>query len=151
MGAAPKSTAVEPPSKKTADGAQSSSLNIYFAGLFDGEGTIAAHEGRNRSKPRPFVKINMTCYKTIVAVAQHFGGSVLTKKVYNGHSPQWHWVVTSNKAIAVIHALRPYLITKREAADDVLERCTYGVQGSRRTLPATLPPSDPRVVELIAR
>lgn len=123
----------------------------YFAGLFDGEGTIAAYPRGGRGKPRPFVKINMTCRETIDTVATHFGGNVLVKKVYGNSKPQWHWVASCNRAIVVTHALLPYLITKREAALILLEKCSYGVQGSHTIIPALTPPDDPLVTALLKR
>lgn len=94
--------------------------NAYFAGLIDGEGTIDVYPHKNGSMLRPVVKLNMTCEKTVLAVQRRFGGSVMPKKVKDGNKPQWHWIVTFNKAIIVAMAIRPYLITKTEGADRVL-------------------------------
>lgn len=95
-------------------------LNAYFAGLIDGEGTVNVYPYKNASTNRPVVKLNMTCEKTVQAIHAHFGGSIMSKKVYNNHLPQWHWIVTFNKAIDVAEEIRPYLITKAHLADKVL-------------------------------
>lgn len=95
-------------------------LNSYFAGLIDGEGTVGVYPYKQASKMRPVIKLNMTCQKTVLAIHAHFGGSFMPKKVYNGNLPQWHWIVTFNKAIDVAEAIRPYLITKAAMADKIL-------------------------------
>lgn len=98
-------------------------LDAYFAGLLDGEGTIEVYPYLGGKTVRPVIKLNMTCQKTMQRLAAHFGGSVMTKKVYKGNKPQWHWIATFNKAIYVAQRIRPYLITKSENADRILA-CT---------------------------
>jgi len=94
--------------------------DAYFAGLLDGEGLINIYpSGRNRNL-RPAVRINMTSKATIEAIASYFGGSVLKKKVYGNSQSQYHWGVTYQRAIEVIKRVRPYLITKANLADKVL-------------------------------
>lgn len=121
----------------------------YLAGLIDGEGNIGAYTSSWKSKPRPVVKINMTCKETIEFVAGVFGGTVYSKKVPLGNQPQWHWGATSNRAIIVLHTLLPHLRTKRALAEDVLNRSTYRRQGSKLTVPARLPPDSPEVLSLL--
>jgi hypothetical protein len=100
--------------------------NAYFAGLIDGEGNVASypHKRKLTNKivviPRPVVKVNMTCHKTISSLAEHFGGYVVVKKVPIKNKPQWEWGVTFNKAIEVLRKIRPYLITKADVADSIL-------------------------------
>jgi hypothetical protein len=106
--------------------------NAYFAGLIDGEGTINVYPYKSGKYMRPVVKLNMTCLATVTAVHDYFGGSLLKKKVKEGFKPQWHWIVTFNKAIDVVEQIRPYLITKAKEADLVLA-APRGRQGVKRS------------------
>ena len=100
-------------------------LDAYFAGLIDGEGTIAVYTF-STGIIRPVIKVDMTCKKTILALHAHFGGYMGVKKIENipNRKPQWHWEVTFKKSIEVCKKIRPYLITKSENADIVL---SYGL------------------------
>jgi hypothetical protein len=95
--------------------------NAYFAGLIDGEGTIAIYNLSNGTV-RPVIKVDMTCEKTVRALHEHFGGYFGIKKVEAkpGRLPQWRWEVTFSSALRVCALIRPYLITKTESADKVL-------------------------------
>lgn len=93
----------------------------YFAGIIDGEGSIGFHSQGKGLRLRAVVKVSMTCHKTILALREHFGGSLCTKKVPAGNRPQWCWGVTSRKAHIVACAVRPYLITKAAQADVVID------------------------------
>lgn len=114
---------------------ETKTLDAYFAGLIDGEGTVDVYPHKQGSKLRPVVKLNMTCEKTVRAVAAHFGGSVMTKKVAPGHKPQWHWIVTFNRAILVAARIRPYMITKAENADRILKMPLGRINKSRVSPP----------------
>jgi hypothetical protein len=103
----------------------------YFAGLIDGEGTVAVHAHKARSKQRPVIKVDMTCEVTIRALKEHFGGYLGVKKHRPGNKPQWRWEVTFRKAVLVCEEIRPYLITKAEGADAIL-RCPKNPQGRPR-------------------
>ena len=109
-------------------------LDAYFAGLIDGEGTIDVYDHKGGTKRRPVVKVNMACEATIRRIQEHFGGSVMPKKVYREHyKPQWHWIVTHSRAIYVASRIRPYMITKAALADKVLAMPMgklYKIQGT---------------------
>ena len=96
-------------------------LNAYFAGLIDGEGTIAIYPQKYQSNPRALIKVNMTCKVTLDALHKHFGGSLYTKKVKEGYQPQWRWEVTALKARAVAECIIPFLITKKAEAQKILD------------------------------
>lgn len=97
-------------------------LNAYFAGLIDGEGTVSVFPYKNGTLLRPVIKVDMTCEKTILALQQHFGGYVGSKKIelLSNRKKQWRWEVTFTKAKEVAIKIRPYLITKAAGADDVI-------------------------------
>lgn len=95
--------------------------NAYFAGLIDGEGTIAVYKFSS-GMTRAIVKVDMTCEKTVRSLHDHFGGYIGVKKVEENtnRKPQWHWEVTHKKALEVCKLLRPFLVTKAENADHVI-------------------------------
>jgi len=95
-------------------------LNAYFAGLIDGEGTVAVFPHKGGTLVRPVIKVDMTCEKTIRALHAHFGGYCAVKKTDKKNKPQWRWEVTFQKARNVALEIRPYLITKADGADAVI-------------------------------
>ena len=97
-------------------------LDAYFAGLIDGEGTVAVFPYKNGTLRRSVIKVDMTCEKTIRALHAHFGGYIGSKKIESlkNRKPQWRWEVTFSKAKEVAKRIRPYLITKANGADDVI-------------------------------
>lgn len=97
--------------------------NAYFAGLIDGEGNIGVYQHNNAPYPpkvRPVIKVDMTCEKTVRALHAYFGGYCGPKKTRTRDRPQWRWEVTFQRAQDVAKAIRPYLITKADAADAVI-------------------------------
>lgn len=98
----------------------------YFAGLIDGEGHIGCqiYSGFKR----PVIQLQMTCKKTVEIFANRFGmilrelvsPSRIKDQVERGHKKLWHCRCECHKAYIVIKQLRPYLITKAEAADEAL-------------------------------
>lgn len=93
----------------------------YFAGLIDGEGHIGfCASGKNYK--HPIIQVKMTCEKTIVALHEFFKVGTMQKMKPGKphHKPQYKWRVRYTAAIPVIAKIRPYLITKADAADLVL-------------------------------
>lgn len=95
-------------------------LDVYFAGLIDGEGYVGIQPRPPVGHLRPRVKVSMCCQKTIQTLADHFGGTCRPSKVRPGCSPIWSWEVAYHKAIIVLQRVRPYLITKAEITDYIL-------------------------------
>jgi hypothetical protein len=92
--------------------------DAYFAGLIDGEGYIGIKQAGTHKRPQKKleIKVNMTCYKTVLALRDHFEkGNVRPRKAAPGCKPQWVWSVTCRAAREVLDVIRPYLITKAEA------------------------------------
>lgn len=96
-------------------------LNAYFAGLIDGEGCVNIYTYKSGAI-RPVIKVNMTCEKTIKALHDYFGGHTGKRKTepLPNRKQQWYWGVTYQQAITVCKLIRPYLITKADAADKIL-------------------------------
>ena len=97
----------------------------YFAGLVDGEGHIGCqiYSGAKR----PVIQVQMTCEKTVRAFADFFG--MAFRELHSpsheagyarGNKQVYHTRCECHKAYDVVKALRPFLITKAEAADEVL-------------------------------
>lgn len=95
-------------------------LNSYFAGLIDGEGNMNVYNYGKSEKKRPVIKVHMTCKKTIIKLQEYFGGSIYTKKTDPKHKIQYGWIVTFKNANKVALAIKPYLITKSDNADLII-------------------------------
>ena len=97
----------------------------YFAGIIDGEGHIGCQI--YSGKRRPVLQLQMTCKKTVSMFADYFG---MTMRELNSPSHQrgyargykqiYHTRCECHYAYAVVKKLRPYLVTKTDAADEVL-------------------------------
>lgn len=97
-------------------------LDAYFAGVIDGEGTVAVYTQHHGARMRPIIKVDMTCERTINALHSHFGGYIGVKKIeaLPNRKPQWRWEVSFSKAKEVAIRIRPYLITKADGADSII-------------------------------
>jgi hypothetical protein len=98
-------------------------LEAYFAGLLDGEGCFQLEKRPSRpGGVRPTIEMNMTCEKTIRALNDRFPGRITTRTPRNANwQPQWRWKVQDKSARAVVKAIRPYVITKREVVEQFVE------------------------------
>lgn len=93
----------------------------YLAGIMDGEGTVALAKRSDRPSLKPTLHVGMTDLAVLELLRATFGGSVRPKKVSaEHHKPQWVWRVYNRMAVDCIKQMRPYLITKGEAADALL-------------------------------
>lgn len=104
----------------------------YFAGLIDGEGYIGLRRRKNRITLQPWIKVNMTCLTTVTALSEHFGGNVRKRKTPPRNKPQWVWVLTCSKARVAVALIRPYLITKRDQADELLAYKGFVPKGKKK-------------------
>lgn len=97
----------------------------YFAGIIDGEGYIGLLPN-NRAKTLglyiPKLSVNMTCEKTITSLQEHFNCGTISLKQPKGLSKKmaYLWSLSDANARNVIQEIYPYLITKKENADKVL-------------------------------
>ena len=105
--------------------------DAYFAGLIDGEGHIGFCSAGGGMQP--IIQVKMTCLKTITALQKHFGCGVIQpmKPGKAGYQTQYKWRVRYSLAAPVIERIRPFLITKADAADLVLN-APVTKRGSRR-------------------
>jgi hypothetical protein len=110
--------------------------DAYFAGLIDGEGHIGFSSSGYRQVP--MVQVKMTCKKTIYALKEHFGvGYIYAEHPEKKHyKPQWKWRASCASSVKVLAAITPYLITKAEAAQAILDSPPTA-KGSRLFVPSS--------------
>jgi hypothetical protein len=116
----------------------------YAAGLFDGEGTvqISRPTAKRPREHRLRIAVTMTHEPTVRWLADTFGGTargVMAPSVSGrGRRPRWEWAVQAVAAARFLAAVRPWLITKAEAADLALAfqhrlKPGQGTNGRRQT------------------
>ena len=97
----------------------------YAAGLVDGEGSVRITErgaqggtALRRGQYTLMVELTNTSLPMIDWLVARFGGSVSYAKAnpIRNAREKWHWRVAANKALYVLDAVWPYLITKRQQA-----------------------------------
>lgn len=99
-------------------------LFAYFAGMIDGDGYISVQSRPYKSTHYfwPRVGIAGTKRSPLDMASSLWGGSVSSHAPRNPrHKTQFQWSRVSNDAIAVITAIRPYLLIKCEQADLAIE------------------------------
>lgn len=95
----------------------------YFAGLFDGEGSVILCK-----QPRPTPKrqtyflsasLANTHLPTLQWVRELWGiGTIRPMKRYKeSWKPRWQWVATSNQALYVLRLILPFLKIKKQEAE----------------------------------
>lgn len=105
-------------------------LNIYFAGLIDGEGSINITQYKTQFKKnirwRPSIKITMTDREPLEIFGKKFGFRVYEyknktkggRKIYSCDAA-WHGCQR------ILEVIEPYLIVKKELACLVLDFCRH--------------------------
>lgn len=104
----------------------------WAAGLFDGEGSINLRFSRSRRRSRASdaaawvltVRVLMTHEATVRRMAELFGGSV-AHQPRPPHRDAWYWDVSMPRSEAVLRALYPHLVTKREQARIAIDAMTF--------------------------
>lgn len=113
----------------------------WLAGFVDGEGCITLTRSRNTcGNPTytPVLIVSQSDKAVLDLIAARLGvGGVYRRNGRKGTSmhkrPAWNYVVNGRAALAVVAALRPYLVVKREQADALLayRPVARGVKGPR--------------------
>ncbi len=108
-------------------------LDIYFAGLIDGEGYVAIHRGvLSRRKEReyrydkPTIAVSMCDEEVIRALKSHFGSGCVDGPRRHKLSTRdiWTWRVICRPAAEVARRLLPYARVKHKALQAVVDH--YG-------------------------
>ena len=97
----------------------------YLAGLVDGEGCIRLHPS-NRGKYRKFyprVQVTNTYKPVLELLVSQYGGAIhsATKPQKEGWKLKHDWRLTGDKARELLKELLPFLIIKKEKAEQVLQ------------------------------
>lgn len=126
----------------------------WAAGIVDGEGCIGIYRVVQTGYPGRFayrvtVTVGNTDPRMLERLRAVFGGSLYTaKRSETGRKPMWQWLVINADAVAMLKAIRPYLVVKGDQADVAL-RYRPGRRG-RRVSEAELASRDALVVEIAA-
>lgn len=114
----------------------------WTAGILDGEGCISAYtrkssNGKSGQKLHQFVvTVTNTDFRIPMKLLKLFGGQL--NETHGARlKPQWNealrWCVYQRQAAAVLEAVMPYLVSKREQAEVALEFiATMTPQGGSR-------------------
>jgi len=98
----------------------------YFAGLFDGEGTIALYPNNTKNSYVFGLAVGLTNPMAANMLLLAFGGTVDFKEYKN---PKWRplytWRVYGKRAETVSRCLLPYLKLKREELEIALKIRNY--------------------------
>jgi hypothetical protein len=99
----------------------------WLAGFFDGEGSLGVYNRRNRKGGKVFPSYVLSVpntYKPALEKCKQLttAGNVCNKPyTQENHKPQWVWRVYSQRnVIDVLTQLLPYLVIKREKAEEML-------------------------------
>lgn len=109
----------------------------YLAGLFDGEGCIQISHNKPQSGKRTEQHtLNCRVAMTNKEAVERFlilGGNVHIKKASLQNpkwKDQWCWTISSNKALAFLKEIMPFLILRKEEA-----KCGIAFQEFRKSSP----------------
>lgn len=96
---------------------------LWFAGFFDGEGTISIQRNRRRQRLWSpsyclIIRVYNTDKATIELIRHHLPEGHVAKRlrIRRAHKPYYEWYAQGNKALAILRRLYPFLVTKKEKA-----------------------------------
>lgn len=94
----------------------------WAAGFIDGEGAIEMAYGSPKRQVYVRVTVTQSDPRALERLAGMFGGKVRLQSGQNGKykRPHFKWQLSSRPAIAVLQAIRPYLVIKDHHADVAL-------------------------------
>lgn len=108
-------------------------IDVYAAGLIDGEGCIYIAQDKRKDWMYPRVDVGMTEKATdlLARLSREFGGTVrMTRKATGRWEAAMCWTLTGPKAISLLRRVSPYLRLKTEQA-----RLALAVDELRQSLP----------------
>lgn len=99
--------------------------DAYFAGLFDGEGSVRIDRLRVMGRNKPYTRyqlrctMQMTCPYTIREIFREYGGGCTRFDKYyianpGKHRIQYQWYIWSDLAADFLKRIQPHSITKRD-------------------------------------
>ncbi len=111
----------------------------YFAGIFDGEGTVTLAKTQISSpKQRLTYQVRVQVVSTDEWLCQalrfSFGGSVMPHRVTEGnHKPAYRWLATRVVAKRFMLAIYPYTKLKRQRIELALKFLSHKTAGGYKT------------------
>lgn len=99
----------------------------YLAGLFDGEGNVGVVKAKASKNARLYLRLVVRIFNThrgcLVFAQQTYGAGWIGEDKRPNH-PKWktgyRWSITGKKAEAFLLSVRPYLLVKAAAVDELL-------------------------------
>jgi hypothetical protein len=90
----------------------------YFAGLFDGEGSVGVYRKKRGKYLRHdlHVSVKMTNILPIKYLKSYFGGSISVPKISGNRQPAYVWQASAEKAAQFLEKIYPFLIVKQVGA-----------------------------------
>ncbi|MGF6692968.1 hypothetical protein M2318_003045 [Metapseudomonas resinovorans] len=109
----------------------------YLAGLIDGEGCFSIQKTPAASRYFPILSVGMTHHPTMQWYTDKLGALLDTiPPEHDGYLPKLRARVSGKRLVALCALLVPFLITKREQAEEVVRFGeTYIPQGMRKAHP----------------
>ena len=97
----------------------------YLAGLIDSEGCFRIKTWKPKKRPNHVynitVEIGNTKFPVMPWLVKRFGGSVVYIEGRNGKKPSATWTLSAAALYKVLPKIRPYLSSKQEVCDKLLE------------------------------
>lgn len=135
-------------------------IDIYAAGLFDGEGYVRLatykHKDETRRKQtryQLFGGINMCDPRPLKLLHQEFGGSFYIGRAYNAkanHRTLFGWIVSSKKMYAFLKRIAPYSVVKRDEILLAIQYQEFMREAFKRQISATKMGRTAEVEEIMA-
>jgi hypothetical protein len=97
----------------------------WSAGIIDGEGCIFIHLQKRKHRPLPSYVINLRVKMTHKVTVNKLQDIFNCGSIYIGKTPKfkntYSWTVASTNAEYVIGQILPFLVTKKEQAETIME------------------------------
>ena len=110
---------------------ETEAINIYLAGLFDGEGCVTYKNvmKHRKGKPRAYptwnirLEIAMTCEKTIQFALDNFGCGTINFRPKYPHQTmdQYRWRCSHRDALQCAKRMIPFSITKKDKLESIVK------------------------------
>lgn len=93
-------------------------INVYAAGLFDGEGCVTIRKDTRVSKRGGSISYQLICilgmsHKPTIDFLQFCYGGSVTVRDKGKHKTCYQWTVASEKALVFLYQIYPHSITKK--------------------------------------
>lgn len=93
-------------------------VDVYTAGLMDGEGTVTLLRDRKKNPfKRPVVSVSSTSEELIDFLQSTYGGRrQYVKPKKKEHRDAWHWVLANDAALELLKRIAPNLRENKKKA-----------------------------------